>query len=156
MKKQSGAPPPGYRRIEQNGHIFCSISHIVSKPLLPAGIGGNMVADWREQVKIEQNNCYCSIRAANVVYGAGAAKRPVSQRWQRITKPACVTTVHDQALCGTSRTPSPTILLPAEILKQGTAYAVPCTVHFSPLPFLRGLGAGVAASASVRTRSVRS
>lgn len=33
-----------------------------------------MVADKREQVKIEQNNCYCSIRAANVVY--------------------CVTTVH--------------------------------------------------------------
>lgn len=37
-----------------------------------------MVADMSEQVKIEQNNCYCSIRAANVVYGAGAAKLPVS------------------------------------------------------------------------------
>ena len=48
------------------------------KALLPAGIGGNMVADWREQVKIEQNNCYCSIRAAKVVYGAGATKQPVS------------------------------------------------------------------------------
>lgn len=48
------------------------------KALLPAGIGGTMVADWREQVKIEQNNCSCSIRAAKVVYGAGAAKQPVS------------------------------------------------------------------------------
>ena len=37
-----------------------------------------MVADWREQVKIEQNNCYCSIRAANVVYGADATKLPVA------------------------------------------------------------------------------
>lgn len=37
-----------------------------------------MVADKREQVKIEQNNCYCSIRAVNVVYGAGAAKLPVA------------------------------------------------------------------------------
>lgn len=48
------------------------------KALLPAGIGGTMVADWREQVKIEQNNCYCSIRAVNVVYGAGATKLPVA------------------------------------------------------------------------------
>ena len=48
------------------------------KALLPAGIGGTMVADKREQVKIEQNNCSCSIRAVNVVYGAGAAKLPVS------------------------------------------------------------------------------
>ena len=37
-----------------------------------------MVADKREQVKIEQNNCYCSIRAANVVYGADATKLPVA------------------------------------------------------------------------------
>ena len=37
-----------------------------------------MVADKREQVKIEQNNCSCSIRAANVVYGADAAKLPVA------------------------------------------------------------------------------
>ena len=48
------------------------------KDLLPAGIGGTMVADWREQVKIEQNNCYCSIRAVNVVYGTGATKLPVA------------------------------------------------------------------------------
>lgn len=48
------------------------------KVLLPAGIGGTMVADKREQVKIEQNNCYCSIRAVNVVYGAGATKLPVA------------------------------------------------------------------------------
>ena len=41
-------------------------------------LGGNMVADWRKQVKIEQNNCYCSIRAANVVYGADATKLPVA------------------------------------------------------------------------------
>lgn len=74
--------------------LFCSILHIVSKPLLPEGIGGTMVADKREQVKIEQNNCYCSIRAVNVVYGAGATKLPVAWWWQRTTKPACVTTVH--------------------------------------------------------------
>ena len=37
-----------------------------------------MVADKREQVKIEQNNCSCSIRAANVVYGAGATKLPIA------------------------------------------------------------------------------
>ena len=37
-----------------------------------------MVADKREQVKIEQNNCSCSIRAVNVVYGAGATKLPAA------------------------------------------------------------------------------
>ena len=42
-------------RIEQNLHIFCSISHILSKLPLSAGIGGIMVADGREEVKIEQN-----------------------------------------------------------------------------------------------------
>ena len=37
---------------------------------------------------------FCSIRAVNVVYGAGATKLPVAWWWQRTTKPACVTTVH--------------------------------------------------------------
>ena len=48
------------------------------KALLPTCIGGNIVADGCVEVKIEQNNCYCSIRAANVVYGAGATMQPVS------------------------------------------------------------------------------
>ena len=53
-----------------------------------------MVADKREQVKIEQNNCYCSIRAVNVVYGAGAARRQLLDDDNVARNQRCVTTVH--------------------------------------------------------------
>ena len=57
--------PSSLHSIEQN--FYFVQSRIRLKALLPAGIGGTMVADKREQVKIEQNNCYCSVRAAAVV-----------------------------------------------------------------------------------------
>ena len=55
------------------------------------------------------------------------------------------------AMCGETINSS----FPSPAIQQGTACAAPCTVHFSPLPFLRGLGTKVAASANVRTRSVK-
>ena len=85
-----GYPEPTRAQMPQNGEklvfsssrlnkIFILFNLVYRlKALLPAGIDGTMVADKREQVKIEQNNCYCSIRAVNVVYGAGAARLPVA------------------------------------------------------------------------------
>ena len=81
---RGAADYPTCTELNKTSSILFNLTYLL-KALLPAGIGGNIVADWREQVKIEQNNCYCSIRAANVVYGAGAAMQPVSQRWQRTT-----------------------------------------------------------------------
>ena len=59
--------------------------HIASKLLLPAGIGGNIVADGRAEVKIEQNNLFLS-------YPYGYAGRFFSMAVYN--EPACVTTVH--------------------------------------------------------------
>ena len=74
---RGAADYPTCTELNKTSSILFNLAYRI-KALLPAGIGGTMVADKREQVKIEQNNCYCSIRAANVVYGAGATKLPVA------------------------------------------------------------------------------
>ena len=74
---RGAADYPTCTELNKTSSILFNLTYRL-KALLPAGIGGTMVADKREQVKIEQNNCYCSIRAANVVYGADAAKLPVA------------------------------------------------------------------------------
>lgn len=40
-----------------------------------------MVAEFLGAVKIEQNNCYCSVRGDKVVFGQAASTRPVAHRW---------------------------------------------------------------------------
>ena len=74
---RGAADYPTCTELNKTSSILFNLTYLF-KALLPAGIGGTMVADWREQVKIEQNNCYCSIRAVNVVYGTGAAKLPIA------------------------------------------------------------------------------
>lgn len=74
---RGAADYPTCTELNKTSSILFNLAYRL-KALLPTCIGGNIVADGCVEVKIEQNNCYCSIRAANVVYGAGATMQPVS------------------------------------------------------------------------------